>query len=100
LRAGRDGAALLAIRAGVPLLPVGIIGSGNLFPKGTWFPHRSHVTVRIGPAFSLPAQPHGRVDRRLLAHGTDRIMREIAALLPESRRGHYRQADDSVRAAT
>jgi 1-acyl-sn-glycerol-3-phosphate acyltransferase len=100
LRDGRAGAALLAIRADVPLLPVGIVGSGNLFPKGTWFPHRSRVTVRIGPAFSLPAQPHGRIDRQLLAQGTDRIMHEIAALLPESQRGRYRHADDSARAAT
>jgi 1-acyl-sn-glycerol-3-phosphate acyltransferase len=90
LRAGRDGAAFLAIRAGVLLLPVGIIGSGNLFPKGTWFPHRSPVTVRIGPAFSLPAQPQGRIDRQLLAQGTDRIMREIATLLPPDARGEYR----------
>jgi 1-acyl-sn-glycerol-3-phosphate acyltransferase len=90
LRAGRDGAAFLAIRAGVLLLPVGIIGSGNLFPKGTWFPHRSPVTVRIGPAFNLPAQPQGRIDRQLLAQGTDRIMREIATLLPPDARGEYR----------
>jgi 1-acyl-sn-glycerol-3-phosphate acyltransferase len=90
LHAGRDGAALLAIRTGVPLLPVGIIGSGDLFPKGTWFPHRSRVTVRIGPPFSLPRLQQGRLDRQLLAQQTDRIMREIAALLPAEARGPYR----------
>jgi len=89
LQRGRDGAALLAMRADVPLLPVAITGSGRIFPNGTHLPHRSRVTVRIGAPFSLPHQPQGRLERAELAAGTDRIMREIAALLPDSQRGPY-----------
>jgi 1-acyl-sn-glycerol-3-phosphate acyltransferase len=93
LRDGRDGAALLAIRTGVPLLPVGISGTDRLFPHGARLPRRHRVNVRIGPPFVLPTQPSGRVDRAALAAGTDRIMREIAAQLPESRRGRFSRTD-------
>jgi 1-acyl-sn-glycerol-3-phosphate acyltransferase len=89
LRAGRGGAAFLAIRAGVPLLPVSITGSGRLFPNGSRFPHRSRVIVRIGQPFTAPHQPDGRIDRSELAEITGRIMREIAALLPAAQRGPY-----------
>jgi len=85
----RDGAALLAIRAGVPLLPVSITGSDRLFPRGARLPRRSRVTVRIGEPFKLARQASGRIDRQELAAGTDRIMRAIAALLPPARRGRF-----------
>ena len=89
LRDGKAGATLLAMRSGVPLLPVGIAGSQRLFPGRTRVPHRSHMTVRIGAPFTLEHQPDGRLDREALAGGTDRIMREIAALLPPGQRGAW-----------
>jgi 1-acyl-sn-glycerol-3-phosphate acyltransferase len=89
LQRGRDGAAFLAMRAGGPLLRVAITGTGRIFPRGSRLPRRSRVTVRIGAPFSLPHQPEGRLDRDQLAAGTDRIMREIAALLPKAQRGPY-----------
>jgi len=90
LHEAKLGAALIAIRSGVPLLPVGISGSGRIFPGRSRWPHRTRVDIRIGPVFHLPHQPEGRLDRELLATGTDRIMREIAALLPEGQQGRYR----------
>ena len=83
------GAALIAMRAGVPLLPVGVTGTGRIFPGRSRFPHRTAVTIRIGPVFGLPHQADGRLDREALEAGTERIMREIAALLPEEHRGRY-----------
>ena len=47
------------------------------------------MTVRIGLPFWLEHQPEGRLDREALAAGTDRIMREIAALLPSRQRGRW-----------
>jgi 1-acyl-sn-glycerol-3-phosphate acyltransferase len=85
----RDGAALLAMRAGVPLLPVSITGSNRLFPRGARLPRRSRVTVRVGEPFMLARQASGRIDRQELAAGTDRIMRAIAALLPPAQRGRF-----------
>jgi 1-acyl-sn-glycerol-3-phosphate acyltransferase len=89
LRPGREGAALLALRTGAPILPVGIAGTHLIFRSSLRLPRRSRVTVRIGTAFELPRQAQGRLDRAELTAATDRIMREIAALLPEEQRGPY-----------
>ncbi len=89
LRSARPGAALIAVRSGVPMLPVGISGSGRIFPGRSRWPHRARVDIRIGPVFRLPHQPEGRLDREVLTAGTERIMGEIAALLPEGQRGRY-----------
>ena len=86
MREGRAGAALLAIRSGAPVLPVGIAGTHRLFPSGSRLPRRSRVTFRVGKPFSLGHQPTGRIDRAALAAGTDRIMAEIAGLLPPAQR--------------
>lgn len=86
---GKAGATLLAMRAGAPVLPVAIAGSQRLFPGKSRVPHRTHMTVRVGEPFTLDHHPDGRLDREALAAGTDRIMREIAALLPPSQRGRW-----------
>ncbi len=87
LKEGRAGAALLAMRSGVPLLPVGVAGSHRVFPGRSRLPHRSRVTIRIGAPFRLPRTD--ALDRSMLREGTDRIMREIAALLPVEQRGRW-----------
>lgn len=86
MREGRAGATLLAIRSGAPIVPVGIAGSHRLFPGGSKLPRRSRVTFRIGEPFRLEHQPAGRIDRQVLASGTQRIMEKIAALLPSGQR--------------
>jgi 1-acyl-sn-glycerol-3-phosphate acyltransferase len=90
LREPKVGVALLAMRSGAPLLPVGISGSGKIFPGRSRWPHRTRVDIRIGKPFQLPHQPTGRLDREALTEGTERIMREVAALLPEWQQGPYR----------
>jgi 1-acyl-sn-glycerol-3-phosphate acyltransferase len=86
LKAGKSGAAFLAMRSGAPLLPVGIAGTHRLFPGRSRMPHPSRVVVRVGEPFTLPHVPDGRIDREALAAGTDRIMATIAELLPEAQR--------------
>ena len=83
----RQGAALLAMRTDVPILPVGIAGTHRIFPGRRRWPHRGPITFRIGPTFSLPH--NDELDRAALHAGTDRIMREIAALLPPEQRGRW-----------
>ena len=48
LREPKFGVSLLAIRSGAPLLPVGISGSGKIFPGRSRWPHRTRVEIRIG----------------------------------------------------
>ena len=86
LKAGKSGAAFLAMRSGAPLLPAGIAGTHRIFPGGSKVPHASRISVRVGQPFTLPHVPEGRIDRAVLAAGTERIMAAIAELLPESQR--------------
>jgi 1-acyl-sn-glycerol-3-phosphate acyltransferase len=87
LRKGRAGAALLAMRAGVPLLPVGIAGTQRIFAGGRRIPRRSRVAIRIGRPFMLPPLADGSLDRAALQGATARVMGEIAALLPTDQGG-------------
>jgi len=88
----RAGAALLAIRTGVPVLPVGVAGTHRIFPGRSRWPHRNRITIRIGQPFSLAVQPDG-LDRQALRAGADRMMQAIAALLPPEQRGRWVVAD-------
>lgn len=48
LRDFKEGAAYLAIKAGVPIVPIGITGTGPLLPMGSIHVRPHAVTVRIG----------------------------------------------------
>jgi 1-acyl-sn-glycerol-3-phosphate acyltransferase len=84
----RAGAAFMAIRTGVPIVPVGIAGTYAIFPGRSRWPHRTPVTIRVGRPFRLAVQADG-LDRAALKSGTEQIMRAIAALLPEAQRGRW-----------
>jgi 1-acyl-sn-glycerol-3-phosphate acyltransferase len=86
LRIGKAGAALLAIRSGAPLVPVGIAGTHRIFPGRSRWPRATRVVVRIGAPFELPVQPNGRLGRAALDEGTERIMAAIEELLPADQR--------------
>jgi 1-acyl-sn-glycerol-3-phosphate acyltransferase len=87
LKKALPGSALIACRSGVPILPVGIIGTEQL--KGVSFLfRRPRVTINIGQPFSLPPV-EGKLTREKLVEYTDLIMRRIAELLPPKYRGVY-----------
>jgi 1-acyl-sn-glycerol-3-phosphate acyltransferase len=87
LKEGRAGAALLAMRADVPVLPCGISGTHRIFAGRRRWPRRTPVTFTIGEPFRLPHNDD--LDRAALKEGTERIMRAIAALLPAEQRGRW-----------
>ena len=89
LQAGKLGIGLLAMRSGVPLLPVAISGTDRIYPPGGRMVHRAHVTIRVGETFHLEHRPSGRIERDQLQAATDTVMRHIAQLLPPERRGAY-----------
>ncbi|MGH2463783.1 MAG: lysophospholipid acyltransferase family protein [Candidatus Limnocylindria bacterium] len=85
----RNGAALLAMRSGAPVVPLGITGTEGMFSWRAVFGPRPRATVRIGQPFTLTHRPDGPIDRVDLVEGTTRLMREVAALLPPAQRGVY-----------
>lgn len=48
LRPPELGVAVLAAWSGAPVLPVAIVGSEHLLPKGRWFPRPTPVRVKVG----------------------------------------------------
>ena len=82
-----SGTALIALRSGAPILPLGITGTEKLMGK-TWPFHRHRVTVNIGPPFQLPPTS-GRATGEELEKLTDIIMEHVARQLPAEYRGHY-----------
>lgn len=48
------GAAFLAIRARVPIVPVGLLGLSEMWPLGARWPRPSRISVRIGSALPPP----------------------------------------------
>ena len=83
----KQGAAVLAAQASVPILPIGIVGTDLTY--GYWKKFKkAPVTVKIGKPYALPEMD--RQDRQAwLTYSTDEIMCRIAALLPPSYRGFY-----------
>jgi len=87
LQAALPGSALFASRHGVPVLPVGIIGTEQI--KGlVSVLRRPRITVNIGQPFYLPS-PESKLTRAELAGHTELIMQRIAELLPSRYRGVY-----------
>ena len=70
LQEARNGAALLAIKAGVPVLPVGIIGARG------W----GKVTVKVGKPIPTVDYAGSRVNKELLQEFSARFMEQIACL--------------------
>ena len=86
LQDGATGAAVLALRLGLPLLPVGICGS-EAIGRGWWWLKRPRITVNIGKPLAPPAGDGRR--KQQSAELTASIMRHIARLLPPAYRGKY-----------
>jgi 1-acyl-sn-glycerol-3-phosphate acyltransferase len=88
LEDGTEGAAFLALRAGVPIVPVAMTGTENQHVYShlkQW--RRAKVTLAVGKPFFLPQS----ADRqKTLQAGTHLIMERLASLLPESYRGKYK----------
>ncbi|HEY7355261.1 MAG TPA: lysophospholipid acyltransferase family protein [Ktedonobacterales bacterium] len=94
------GAALLAQRSGATILPIGISGSEMVWsprslPWGLF--RRWPVQVRVGAPYR-PGVPTSASQKQALALSTGEMMQRIAALLPESYRGYYREAAASLEA--
>jgi 1-acyl-sn-glycerol-3-phosphate acyltransferase len=98
LQEARDGVAVLALRTGAVIVPVGISGSYAVWPRGRNLPRPGgRVTVRVGSPFRVDDElPPGTDRKAAKALATEIIMRRIAALLPEPQRGAYGEAATGV----
>lgn len=87
LQRGKEGVALLAVRTGAPIVPVGIAGQEKWLYRLRRL-RRAHVQMRIGAPFLLES-PVRRPARLMLTEMTDAIMQRLARELPARYRGEY-----------
>lgn len=77
----KQGASLLALRSGLPLLPIGLAGTFRILPKGSWRITPGRVVLAAGSPIDVGGRRPS--DRRELT-GTAR--EDVAALREEARR--------------
>lgn len=81
-----DGVAYAALRAEVPIVPVGIGGTDRAMPRGSKVLRPVKVHVRIGePIIPEKRAEGGRVPRRAIKELTEELSRRIQVLYDEAR---------------
>ena len=94
---GRWGAARLAEGSRAPVIPIGIWGTENVWPRSAKFPNLNPlgkspvVTIRVGKPVELKYDS--------LEADTERIMHAIVALLPPEARQTYEPSEEEIRRA-
>lgn len=89
LEEGTDGAAYIALKADVPILPVVLTGTENKrIYSNLRKMRRTKVSLTAGPPFRLPKTGDRRAD---IQNGTQKIMRTLAQMLPPDYQGIYRK---------
>lgn len=76
LQAFKTGAILLAIKAGVPIVPIGFNGSHEVLPKGKLLAHSGEIVLRIGTP--IPTKGFTTKDKQQL---TAKLYQAVADLL-------------------
>ncbi|MBL8080780.1 MAG: 1-acyl-sn-glycerol-3-phosphate acyltransferase [Anaerolineales bacterium] len=88
LEEGTGGAAFLAYKSGVPVLPIAITGTENIKVYGNMKKlRRTPVHIKVGKMFNLKEQVSAKRDA--VPEGTRLIMQSLAELLPQEYRGAY-----------
>jgi 1-acyl-sn-glycerol-3-phosphate acyltransferase len=86
---GKPGAAYLAAKSGLPVIPIGVTGTEDRIVKQRLKRlQRLDIVARVGEPYRLPPMPKAGRDAYLQAQ-TDEMMCQIAVLLPPDHRGAY-----------
>ncbi|OGO72723.1 MAG: hypothetical protein A2Z49_09595 [Chloroflexi bacterium RBG_19FT_COMBO_56_12] len=90
MRQAESGVAYIADKTGVPVIPVGIVGTTDDYAQKAFRFKRPPLEMRIGKPVRLPpVEGKGIARHRSLQANTDMLMCEIAALLPPEYHGVY-----------
>ena len=92
LHRGRTGVARLALAAGVPVIPCGLVGTERVMPKDAKLPRltgRLQVRVRFGQPLDFSRYAGRETDRMVLRSVTDEIMYEIMQLSGQEYKDEY-----------
>jgi 1-acyl-sn-glycerol-3-phosphate acyltransferase len=92
LRPFKKGAALMAIHASVPIVPVAIVGTPRIMGKGEWRVHPGEVTVRFCPAIDASQYT---IDQR--TELIERVEAAVAGELPPDQQPLARANGEAIR---
>ena len=81
-----DGAAYVAVKAGVPIIPVGIGGSERVMPKGSKMIYPRKCVLVVGEPIFTPIDESGRVPRSAVKDVTSRLFDDLQRLFDEAQR--------------
>lgn len=79
-----DGAAYVAVKAGVPIIPVGIGGSEGVMPKGSKMIYPRKCVVVVGEPIIAPLDASGKVPRSAVKDVTEMLSQELQRLFNEA----------------
>ncbi len=88
------GIALLALKSGSPLMPIGQWGSQHFGSNVKKF-KRTHVKLKVGKAFYLDSRGE-KVSKEIRQQMADEMMYQLAMLLPEDLRGEYSDLENAT----
>ncbi|MEE4543803.1 lysophospholipid acyltransferase family protein [Streptomyces sp. V4-01] len=77
---GRTGVAVMAVRAGVPVIPCAMVGTFELQPPGRKLPRIGRVTIRFGRPLEFSRFAGMDEQRAVVRAVTDEIMYEILGM--------------------
>jgi 1-acyl-sn-glycerol-3-phosphate acyltransferase len=81
-----DGAAYVAVKAGVPIIPVGIGGSERVMPKGSKMIYPRKCVLVVGEPIVAPIDESGRVPRSAVKDVTAHLYKDLQRLFDEAQR--------------
>jgi 1-acyl-sn-glycerol-3-phosphate acyltransferase len=80
IQKAKTGIARLALKAKVPIIPVGLINTFEILPKGKYIPKAIRATMNIGKPIGFNEHYNKKINKRILNNVTIRIMKEVARL--------------------
>jgi 1-acyl-sn-glycerol-3-phosphate acyltransferase len=95
MRRAYPGIAYIVEETGVPVVPVGLVGTTDDFWQRAKRGERPHLEMRIGSPINLPPiTEKGAARREARQRNADLVMQHLAGLLPKDYRGVY--ADSAI----
>ena len=80
MQKAKTGVARLALLSKAPVLPIGLIGTFEILPKGKYIPRLKKAEMNIGKPMYFNKYYNKRMTKKLLRQITTKIMREVARL--------------------
>jgi len=80
LQKAKTGIAQLALNTKVPVVPIGLIGTFEILPKGKYIPKLKKATMNIGKPLYFNKNYNKSINKKVLREVTTKVMKEIAKL--------------------